>query len=132
MEDVGRFSSLGLFEAGLALSGTTACTVGGFCIFRPDRVSSVGLYSGVELRDSLSIESEPGVSALILFASDSVLRLLFGLLIVVGVLTEEPATEPSVGMGEVESEDLAVRGPRLIPGLPRPSPLPDTTLPSSS
>ncbi len=114
------------FPDGLALARLALVIVVGFCICLPERVCAVGLYSSELSTDSDSAEST--VDPRRKEDSDVTLFLFWPAVPVLGVATSAPV--PEVTGGEAWSPGCDFLGPRLMPGLPRPSPFPDTTDPS--
>ena len=111
---------------GLTLARLALVIGVGFCICLPERVCAVGLYSS-----ELSAESDIAESTVDPRRIEDSEATLFRFLLAVPLLgadTSTPVTE--VTCGDARSPVCDFLGPRLIPGLPRPRPLPDTTDPS--
>lgn len=125
--------SLGRLEAVLADSeGAWGKVVGSLAVFRPERVSSAGAYSTDDSREWESGEGEVEKVVLMLEASEFV-RCRFlddGL---GGVSTDDAGAKSRAGvLFDVMRAYFGFLGPRFIPGLPRPRPLPETIVPSSN
>lgn len=123
-------SSFGRLEAGLAVS-VIGATVTGFWILRPDFVSSIGLYSTEDSLDSEVYDVEAEKVVLTFEASESArFRFRLGKGPCAGDCETSWVTSDSGSEFGSKMVYLGFLGPRLTPGRPRPSPLPETTVPS--
>lgn len=112
--------------AGLAFDDVGRVIGIGFWVCRPDRVcdEADGLYSGVDSLDRASSLSSPSST---LITSESA-RFLLPATVRAGADRDGVETVSPVSVTSRDRADF--RGPRLMPGRPRPKPLPLTTEPS--
>ena len=101
----------------------------GFCVCRPDRVwVDWGLYSGVEdtERDNVSPETAESDHFLFLLPGTGVVSRSDPSMSVFGTAWADVEFAEASAVISVESLDFL--GPLLIPGLPRPRPLPELVI----